>query len=228
MGVVEVELDVQLSSDSVPVLFHDDTLDEKTPLRGSVRAHAAESLTRADIGSWFDRAHPERPQRWAGTRLTTLPALFAAFGAKLYYHVEIKDDLEETPEKVLAAVSAAGLTSRVMLTSFRKTQLERARRIAPSVPVCWLLRSALPEQLDAAREAGFAMVGVRASEITRELVQAAHARGLQIRAFGVESSDVAMERALQSGCNGMTLDVPERLVARLLETLRVPERGTSD
>jgi glycerophosphoryl diester phosphodiesterase len=228
IGVVEVELDVQLSSDSVPVLFHDDTLDEKTPLHGSVREHSAEALTRADIGLWFDHAHPDRPQRWAGTRLTTLPVVFAAFGAKLYYHVEIKDELEETPAKVLAAVAAARLAERVMLTSFRRNQLERARRLAPNVPVCWLLRSPLPEQLDAAREAGFAMVGVRASEITRELVQAAHARGLQIRAFGVESSEVAMERALLSGCNGMTLDVPERLVARLLEALRVPERGPAD
>ena len=34
LGVVEVELDVQLSRDGVPVLFHDGTLDAKTPLRG--------------------------------------------------------------------------------------------------------------------------------------------------------------------------------------------------
>jgi hypothetical protein len=31
-----------------------------------------------------------------------------------------------------------------------------------------------------------------------------------------------MERALRAGCNGMTLDRPERLVARLLERLLTP------
>ncbi len=219
IGVIEVELDVQLSSDSVPVLFHDHTLDAKTPLHGSVREHAAAELTRADIGLWFDREHPGAPARWAGTTLTTLPAVFATFGSKLAYHVEIKDELPETPERVLAAVAAAGLEGHVTLTSFHRVQLERARRRAPNVPACWLLERALPAQLDAAREAGFAMVGVRESELSRELVEAAHARGLEIRAFDVESSDAAMERALRSGCNGMTLDEPERLVARLLAAL---------
>jgi glycerophosphoryl diester phosphodiesterase len=219
LGVFEVELDAQLSLDSVPVLYHDDTLDEKTALRGRVREHRVAELLRADIGEWFDRTHPGAPVRFAGTRLTALPALFAAFGPKLFYHVELKDDLEQTPERVLAAVAAAGLERRVMLTSFHRAQLERARRIAPGVPACWLLRGGSVEQLDAAAQAGFAMVGVREDALSHELVQAAHARGLAIRAFGVADSDAAMERALRTGCNGMTLDAPERLVARVLEIL---------
>jgi glycerophosphoryl diester phosphodiesterase len=219
LGVFEVELDVQLSLDSVPVLYHDDTLDEKTALTGRVREHSAADLLRADIGEWFDRTHPGLAARFAGTKLTTLPALFAAFGPKLFYHVELKDDLEQTPERVLAAVAAAGLERRVMLTSFHRAQLERARRIAPGVPACWLLREKPAEQLDAAVQAGFAMVGVRADRLDAEVVRAAHARGLEIRAFGVETSDAAMERALRTGCNGMTLDAPERLVSRVLEFL---------
>ena len=221
IGVVEVELDVQLSRDSVPVLFHDRTLDAKTPLHGRVQDHLAAELRRADVGLWFDRTHPDQKPRWAGTTLTTLPEVFAAFGSKLHYHVEIKDEHEETPARVLAAISAAGLESRVTLTSFYRAQLERARRRAPDLPLCWLLKHALPESLDAAAGAGIAMVGVRASELDAELVRAAHARGLQIRAFGIESDD-DMERALRSGSHGMTLNAPERLVARLLEALRAP------
>ena len=228
LGVIEVELDVQLSRDSVPVLFHDDTLEPKTPLRGRVREHPAAELVRADIGAWFDRTHPDAPQRFAGTTLTTLPDVFAAFGAKLHYHVEIKDELEETPARVLAAVAKAGLEQRVTLTSFHRVQLERARRIAPQVPACWLLKREPRGQLDAARAAGFAMVGVRASELDPEIVRAAHARGLVIRAFAVESSEAALEQALRSGANGMTIDVPERLVARLLALLAAPDPAPGD
>jgi len=228
IGVIEVELDVQLSRDSVPVLFHDDTLEPKTPLTGRVREHAAAELTRAEIGSWFDRTHPDAPRRWAGTKLVTLAEVFAAFGAKLHYHVEIKDELEQTPARVLAAVTAAGLADHVTLTSFQRVQLERARRIDPRVPACWLLKQAPREQLDAARAAGFAMVGVRASELDREIVAAAHARGLEIRAFAVESSQAALEQALASGANGMTIDVPERLVARLLARLAAPAAAASE
>ena len=216
VGVVEVELDVQLSRDGVPVLFHDGSLDEKTSLRGRLRDHTAQELARADIGSWFDRTHPGSGRRWAGTTLTTLRAVLEAFGAKLRYHVELKDELEATPRRVIEVVTAAGQQGGVMLTSFHRVQLERARLADPRILLCWLLESAQPARIDEAAEAGFAMVGVRASELTEALVRQAHSRGLEIRAFGVET-DAEMESALRTGCNGMTIDRPERLLPRLLE-----------
>jgi len=222
LGVVEVELDAQLSRDGVPVLFHDGTLDTKTPLRGPVRDHLAKELVRADIGSWFDRTHPGSDRRWAGTTLTTLRETLETFGARLRYHVELKDELEATPERVIETVAAAGLEHRVMLTSFSRAQLERARRIDPRIPLCWLLESARPERIDEAAEAGFAMLGVRASELTETLVRHAHTRGLEIRAFGVDTG-AEMERVVSAGANGMTLDWPERLVSLLLERLLAPE-----
>ncbi len=222
LGVVEVELDVQLSSDGVPMLFHDRTLDEKTPLRGRVRDHAAQELTRADVGSWFDRARPGSDRRWAGTTLTTLRAVLEAFGAKLRYHIELKDDLEATPARVVEIVMAAGLEQRVMLTSFSRLQLERARQSAPAIPLCWLLESAHRERIDAAAKAGFAMVAVHASKLTEALVRHAHTRGIQIRAYGVET-DAEMHRVLGTGCNGMTIDRPERLVAHLIERMLTPD-----
>jgi len=222
LGVVEVELDAQLSRDGVPVLFHDRTLDTKTPLRGRVRDHLATELTRADIGSWFDRTHPGSDRRWAGTPLATLHEVLERFGARLRYHIELKDEIQATPERVIETVAATGLEQRVMLTSFSRAQLGRALRRAPGIPLCWLLESARPERIDEAAEAGFAMVGVRASELTETLVRQAHSRGLEIRAFGVET-DAEMERVVSTGANGMTLDWPERLVALLLERLLAPE-----
>lgn len=222
LGVVEVELDVQLSRDGVPVLFHDRTLDEKTPLRGPVRSHPAEELARADVGIWFDRTYPGSNRRWAGTTLTTLREVLEAFGARLRYHIELKDDLEATPARVVEIVTAAGLEQRVMLTSFHRAQLDRARRSAPRIPLCWLLDGAHRERIEAAAEAGFAMVGVHASKLTEQLVRHAHSRGLLIRAFGVET-DADMQRVLGTGCNGMTIDRPERLVTQVIERLRTPE-----
>jgi glycerophosphoryl diester phosphodiesterase len=220
LGVVEVELDAQLSRDGVPVLFHDGTLEGKTPLRGRVRDHPAEALLRADIGSWFDRTHPGEGRRWEGTRLTTLREVLETFGAKLRYHVELKDDVEATPARVIEIASETGQAERVMLTSFSRAQLERARRIDPRIPLCWLLKQAQPERIDEAAEAGFAMLGVHVRELTEALVRHAHSRGLEIRAFGVDT-DAEMARAVALGSNGMTLDRPERLVSLLLERLRV-------
>jgi glycerophosphoryl diester phosphodiesterase len=213
LGALEVELDVQLSRDGVPILFHDGSLDAKTPLRGRLRDHPAEALTRADIGSWFDRAHPGGVRPWAGTPLTTLEALFERFGSQLRYHIELKDDLDATPGRVIGLVKAAGLEGFVTLTSFHRVQLDRAQRAAPQIPLCWLLKGAGPERIDEAARSGFAMVGVDAAELTEALVRRAHERGLAIRAYSVET-DAEIERVFATGSDGLTIDDPRRVLAR--------------
>ena len=53
LGVSWVEFDVHLSSDRIPVLLHDDTLDRTTDGEGPVDDLTAEVLTSLDAGTWF-------------------------------------------------------------------------------------------------------------------------------------------------------------------------------
>lgn len=240
LGAFEVELDVQLSRDGVPILFHDSTLDVKTNLEGPVRAHHASTLRAAEIGSWFDREHPELPRKFAGTRLIALEDLFAAFGAELYYHVEIKGPEEAMPRLLLERAAARGLERRVTVTSFSPEQLERVRALDPAIATGLLLggarrlRRAKRSQerseggaslvalhrhwIDRAARAGFNQVGIRSRDLTREAVAHARARGLEVRAWGIGTSE-DMEHAIQVGSNGMTIDWPERLIRRMVALL---------
>ena len=89
----------------------------------------------------------------------------------------------------------------------------------------WLLASQR-ERIDAAASAVFSQVVLRAMTMTPEVV--AHARdvrGLEIRAWGVRST-ADMEHAIAVGANGMTIDWPDRLLARLRE-LGVDADGAS-
>ena len=221
LGASEVELDVQLSRDGVVVLYHDASLEEKTPLRGAVRDHSADRLRATDIGSWFDRAHPEVEEIWAGTTLITLEELFERFGPALHYHIEIKSQEPELPERVLEEIRTSGLEQRVTLTSFSMDQLLRVRTRDPRVRVCLLLEkqgdaTAQRRGIDAAVVLGANQVGVHARHATPELVAYAQAQGLEIRAWGIRSPN-DMERAIAAGTNGMTIDWPERLIARQRE-----------
>jgi len=229
LGVHEVELDVGLSADGIPILFHDSALDAKTELSGALRQHSASELQRADIGSWFDRNHPDVARRYAGTTLSTLDALFRRFGAQLHYHVEIKGEEPELPERILELVALHDLRHAVTITSFSKEQLERTRALDRELPLCWLLEreARLREgsgssdtsslalrrpQLEAARAAGFAQVGVRAPELNREIVAHAHSLGLEIRGWGVRG-DADMQHVIAVGANGTTTNWPDRLIA---------------
>ncbi len=229
-GFTEVELDVQLSLDEVLVLFHDHTLERKTGHEGSVGVYTAAELTLFDLGSWFDREHPEVAESFAGTPIATLADLFGEFGPRLYYHLEIKGEDPRLPGLLLQAITTDGLADRVTVTSFSFDQLVRFRSLAAGIPVCWVLErssdlapSADREadllarqraQVDAALRAGFSQVAFSAREINAQIVDFTHEKELEIRAWGIESIEDE-QRVIASGSDGATTDWPERLLSRL-------------
>ena len=235
MGASDVELDVRMSRDAVLVLFHDSTLDRKTDLSGRAADHDAATLLATDIGSWFDASHPDVEKRYAGTTIPTLASLFEAHGSGFHYHVELKGAQPSLPDATLAVIKHYGLMGQVTITSFNFDPLKRVREINADVRICLLLRdgnvsvtgmseakreSVLEfqrDRMDQAARAGFTQVGVRAVAMTPELIEYARLQhGLEVRAWGVASA-ADMEHVLQAGANGMTIDWPDRLLARLRE-----------
>ncbi len=65
-----IETDLQLTSDGIPVLMHDWTIDRTTDGTGPVWSHTFEELSRLDAGSWFG-------QDFAGVRVPSLAQLLA-------------------------------------------------------------------------------------------------------------------------------------------------------
>lgn len=82
-GAGAVELDIQMSKDGVPFVFHDhdftrmghnSLINEKSDFR---------EIKKRDIGSWFD-------SRFSAQRVVSLDELFLSFGKKIHLMVEIK------------------------------------------------------------------------------------------------------------------------------------------
>ena len=64
-GFDSIETDLQVTSDGHFVLFHDDTIDDKSDGTGTIASHTLAELKALDFGSWFS---PE----FAGTKIATL------------------------------------------------------------------------------------------------------------------------------------------------------------
>jgi glycerophosphoryl diester phosphodiesterase len=229
-GIPEVETDVRLTRDGGLVLFHDSHLDEKTDCGGRVEDRPLADVCGAEIGAWFDDHHPDCEAKHAGATVVSVSDLFERFGRRLYYHLEIKGKSPALPERLIAAVRAAGLLSRVTLTSFSRVQLQRARGLDERVPIAWLLRraknSASPVRVQRARiataaELAFDEISLAAEELTPRLVAHAHALGLQVRAWRVRTRD-DMKHVLRAGVNGMTLDDPDWLLDHLQSQALAP------
>lgn len=96
-GADGVELDVQLTSDGVLVVFHDARVDALTDGRGPIASLPWSRLRQLDAGSHFGKA-------WKDTRVPTLEDVLAALAPRMTVNVELKTALSEEPwwDKALA------------------------------------------------------------------------------------------------------------------------------
>lgn len=128
MGVEWVELDVKLTKDDIPILFHDDMLDRTTNGHGLVAETTYEDLKQLEAGSWF-------AEGFTGAHVPTLEeACDVLIDRGLGLNLEIKPCPGR--EKVTAE-AALDVLSRVwddhnnlLITSFQHVSLETARDMA--------------------------------------------------------------------------------------------------
>lgn len=216
-GADGIELDVQATRDGVPVVIHDPTLERTTNGRGLVRDATAAELAALDAGAWFQ---PPRPGECVPT-LDAALALIAPTGLEL--HIELKTAHVAYPglvPAVLQAVQAAGLSERVVLSSFNHHSLLEVRRLAPDVACAALLYEVLIEPWRYGTQHGFRALHAQHLTIDEALVQASHAAGLAVRAYTVDEPEEA-RRLLGLGVDALITNEP----ARLLRLRDEPERA---
>jgi glycerophosphoryl diester phosphodiesterase len=228
LGVTEVETDVRKTSDGRLVLWHDNQLRPKVDRPGRAEDHALADLETLSLAPWFEGPgaaglHPpgagwtrvEVPSPDA-TTLLSLDAYLARFGPTFIHHVELKGDDPDLPDLTLAALRA--LRDRTVLTSFHFAHLTRARRLNPEIPLGYLcgrpddapetLRALLRDCLDA----NLQQICLHAHVCTQEIADAAHAAGLELRAWGI-ATRADMQGVLKAGADGMTINWPDALLA---------------
>lgn len=104
-GFPRVWVDLRATSDQVPVLLRDETLDRTTGCSGAVKQQPASTVIACDAGARFDAA-------FAGEKVPRLAEALAIPGLSLM--LELRD---APPAAVLAAIQAAGAAARVTVVS---------------------------------------------------------------------------------------------------------------
>lgn len=122
---------MHLSSDGVPVVIHDATLERTTNLAGPVAARTAAELARADAAFHFA---PDRgfPLRGRGVGVPSLEELLLRFpGTRVI--VEAKDGGPPLADALAEAIARTGAADRVCVGSFYPATLEALRAVAPEI-----------------------------------------------------------------------------------------------
>ena len=194
-GADGVELDVQLCADGVPIIIHDTTVDRTCDGTGRVADLSLAELRLLTI----DNVHP----------IPTLDDLFATFGRRTLYNVELKvlgRGGDALAAAVARAIAAHGVAEQVLISSFSPFTLRAARRhLPPGAPLA-LLRERR------ATRAAHALLRPPADHphhplIDESLMAWARWRGLRVNAWTVDDPAEA-RRLLQLGVHGIITNRP--------------------
>lgn len=151
-GADGIEFDVRLSSDGVPMVIHDSTLNRTGLISGTVRDLTAAQLSQVDVGSWFGKRI--EPQTFAGERIPTLSEVFALFAEYGVLYVEMKCDEDEGPDLASAVVTeilAHEMKDRVVVESFNLAAIAGVKNFAPDIKTAALFEPKLSKPVSSIR-----------------------------------------------------------------------------
>ncbi len=198
-GADELELDVRLSADGVPVVLHDPILERVCDLRGPVAERDWAELRSAWV---LGRDGEPLP----GLGLLDLERALDLFAPRsgLNVHVKVAD------ERILRRIQEAARRhpERHIYVAGDEEVLEAARALCPEVPRCCLARQREPAALLATALA-YGCVGLQyvATNYDADAVGEARRHGLFCNLFYADSVQDALE-AIAAGIDGiLTNDV---------------------
>ncbi len=193
------ELDVQLTRDEAVVLGHDATLKRVAGVNRSIASMTWEELQELDVGSWFS---PE----FAGERIPALEEVLDFCKGKINLNIEIKNVGKDSllPEKVVRLIMERGMEEQCVVTSTSLGYLEQVKLLAPQLRTGYILSAAYGD-FDFGEKVDF--ISIRASFVNRRMVERAHARGMAVHAWTVNSKS-EMERLRLMEVDNLITDYP--------------------
>lgn len=221
LGYQYIETDIRATSDGVPVVFHDQSLERVTDRVGRIRDLPFSEVKKAHIGD--------------AERIHSLQEVLDHFPG-IRFNIDIKEDNAVVP--VLELLRRDDHLDRLCVASFSRNRLRAVREaygqsvctsLAPSEVAALVARSRLGRAFIASRflPDGPLCVQVppRASRIrvvTESLVDEAHARGWPVHVWTIDDA-AQMHDLLDLGVDALMTDRPS--VLRSVLEQRRPAHG---
>lgn len=219
----DIEFDVQLTREGVPVVIHDETLDRTTDGHGPVSQHSLKEIKALDAGSWFNPS-------FAGRRVPTLREILLRYDGCANLHIELKSGEPELPEKVAELLHSTGWVQEALaqseaeaahapvlvISSFDRRQVTRSCAALPERIVHELLvETVSDESLEWAAAHKLKSYHPSAGDITPELVHKARDRHLEVGGWWNEWDPSGIHDIAEAGARHAFVDSPLQAKAAL-------------
>ena len=203
-GYCMFECDVKLSSDGVPFLLHDDTLECTTNGQGIAGQQTWASLQKLDAGSWHSPAFAGEPI----PSLDTIAAYCISNGFDLNIEIKPTTGTDQKTGEVVAQHAARLWQNEVrkpLLTSFKPDALQAAMDAAPDLPRGLLLHELWTGWLETGLMLGCQAIICNYRLWDTSSVTQAKSAGFTLLSYTI-NNEVEVNRLLALGVDGIITD----------------------
>lgn len=189
LGADAIELDVRLSADGIPVVYHYAYLEQGTSGRGPIWEYNLADLRSLSVGGSNTEA-----------RIPTLAEVLDEFAGRLGLEIELKGPEPETIAAVAQLLAAVrDHWARIEVTSYEPSLLAALQTHCPEVHTALLFPRSEPwMRLDVvaylsrhrARQAHAVAVHLHPTQLTEEVVVGVRAAGVDVHAWDVNDAQM--------------------------------------
>ena len=231
-----IEIDIQMTKDHEPVLFHDNTLLRRTNItqfptllvagdETGVHHLTLEQLRNLSASTIEDTpetypqdpdfAPPEETKETIGWPIPTLAEVLSyAQHTSLIVNLELKapaqNDLPPLPivEAVLKRIETFGMQHRVIISSFHHEYLATLAKRAPSIATGVLTYHALPSPVEYCQNLHASSYHPYWKHVTRQDIKTLHQADISVNVWTVNTA-ADIQAALELGADGLFSDFPD-------------------
>jgi glycerophosphoryl diester phosphodiesterase len=208
LGADAVELDVRLTRDHIPVIYHYYYLQENTSASGAIFDFTLEQLREVKVYC------KENPAAEAG-HISTLSEILELFGGKIGLEIEIKGPEPEAPEVIGAALNGfKDFWDSIEVTSYEPALLLSIQQFCPGLTAdllfprseSWMKPDVVQYQaIHTTRLAHARAVHLHPTQCSETIVNALHHHDIEVHAWDV-NDEQALETVARLGIPRLCTD----------------------
>ncbi len=216
LNVDLIEFDIRGTSDHVPIILHDETVDRTTNGTGPLRNFTLKELRQLNA-SHYQGAHATGQRlsepAYSDTIIPTFEEVLQETKGKVGLNIQLYDTVEPLLTKICHLFHSYDLYDSSYLTVSTFQEVHQIRAINPQIEICvledqWKLT---PEDLKKHVDLGLTFIQPGRQSTTPELCQAIQENGLCANMF-YSNTDEDNRRYIAMGLRGILTDYPNILI----------------
>ena len=213
LGATGIETDVQMTSDGVLVLIHDEKVNRTTNGIGLVKDFTYDELNKLDAGSWFDK-------KYSNEKIPTAKELIIfAKENNMLLNLELKNGIvmySYLEEKLIDMINTFNYADKVILSSFNHYSIVHCKEISKQIKTGLLYMAGIYHPEVYCKFTGADALHPYFYSINKEIIGDAKNQGILVNPFTVNEEN-SMKDLIEAGVDGLITNYPDKLKKVLLD-----------